>query len=88
MFSANYYYYDDYEIVPTFLEAPQAFAGAAGGGARGESDREVEEDGGVAKESAPLEKVSRIRTEFPESWIWTEVVSRYTFYNARKLSNH
>ena len=85
--SADFSFYE-YDFVPTFLEAPQAFPGAPAGGARGEADREAEDDGGGAKESALVQKVSKVRTEFPESWIWTEVVSRYTFCNAQKLANY
>ena len=30
---------------------------------------------------ASLKKVSRVRTEFPEAWIWTDVDSRYPLHN-------
>ena len=33
------------------------------------------------KASAPMKKVSRVRTEFPEAWIWTDVNSRYPLQN-------
>ena len=29
----------------------------------------------------PLKKVSRVRNEFPEAWIWTDVDSRYLLHN-------
>ena len=30
---------------------------------------------------APMKKVSRVRTEFPEAWIWTDIDSRYILHN-------
>ena len=69
----------DFDVVP------QAFPGAPSGGRRGEAGRVPEQDDGVAKESAPLQKVSEVRTEFPEAWIWTDLVSRYKLDNAQKL---
>ena len=30
---------------------------------------------------ASLKKISRVRTEFPEAWIWTEIDSRYPLQN-------
>ena len=68
-----------------FDAVPQAFPGAPSLGRRGEAGRVPEVDDGAAKESAPLQEVSKVRTEFPEAWIWTDLVSRYTLYNARKL---
>ena len=31
----------------------------------------------VEKADAPLQEPQRIRTEFPETWIWTEEVIKY-----------
>ena len=88
MFSDYYYYYDSdlpFVVNSDFDAVPQAFPGAPSLGRRGEAGRVPEVDDGAAKESAPLQKVSKVRTEFPEAWIWTDLVSRYTLYNARKL---
>ena len=58
--------------------------GAAGPrGEPGESGRPgptVQNDEGPRK-TVPLQKVSRVRHEFPEAWIWTDIDSRYLLHN-------
>ena len=80
----NYYYYDsdlEAERVPVGAAGvDEALRGMAGppmampGNAveQGESAEDAKNGGG-----ATLQKVERIRSEFPEAWIWTEIQSRY-----------
>ncbi len=55
--------------VPAMPDArgPQMASGAFGG-----------YSGTVAKMPAPLKKVTRVRQEFPESWIWADIQTWYT----------
>ena len=87
MFSDYYYYYDSdlpFVVNADFDAVPQAFPGAPSGGRRGEAGRVPDQDDGVVQESAPLKKVSQVRTEFPEAWIWTDFVfSVHTLQRAK-----
>ena len=49
-------------------------------GQPGPSGPEVQDEQGK-REPTPLKKVTRVRNEFPEAWIWTDIDSRYFLWD-------
>ena len=64
--------------------APQGLSGQRGQpGPQGQRGQPGPQGPAVYGKQRPasVKKVSRVRTEFPEAWIWTEIDSRYPLQN-------
>ena len=72
MAAADYNLYADREFLPVAF-APGAEEGAAAGGQNREFDNTADSSDATVESSSA--KKTRVRSEFPETWLWSDYVT-------------